>query len=114
LQVAKRVSDVVLDPPFLGGDRLEIEPRRAAFRQLTLASTRDDLLAALLTAMRQGHQTAFQSLDWGDRPIRRIILTGGGSEIVRALLPEYESANIETIDEGAMRGVATLFGSSVG
>lgn len=108
-ECAKRSTEVKLDPPFLGGDRLEIEPRRAAFRELNLASTREDLLTALLAAMREGHRAAFASLDWGNQPIRRLILTGGGSEIVKELIPEYAAMTTETIDEGAMRGVAKLF-----
>src|SRR5712692_5515665 len=51
----QRSSQVTLDPPYLGGDRLEIEAYRAAFRELTLATDRMDLLAALLTAMQQRH-----------------------------------------------------------
>ena len=109
LEAAKIDPDVKFDPPFLGGDRLEIEARRAAIRELTLASSREELLSALLVAMRSGHRTAFAALDWGDEPIRRIVLTGGGSEVVRAILPEYATAKIETITEGAMRGVARLF-----
>jgi xylulokinase len=110
-ECAHRETPVRLDPPFLGGDRLEIEARRAAFRELTLATQREDILTALLHAMRDGHRAAFASLDWGDHPINRIILTGGGSDTVRELLPEYQSASIETIEEGAMRGVAKLFDS---
>jgi xylulokinase len=109
LECAKKASDVKLDPPFLGGDRLEIEPRRAAFRELTLGTDREDLLTALLVAMRQGHRSAFNAMDLKDQPDRRIVLTGGGSEIVRHLIPEYATARIDTIDEGAMRGVARLF-----
>src|SRR5262249_44959327 len=47
-----RQTMVALDPPFLGGDRLEIEAHRAAFRELTLTTDRLDLLAAVLQAMR--------------------------------------------------------------
>ena len=44
-----RRTRVTLDPPHLGGDRLEIEAHRAAFRDLTLATDRMDLLAARVT-----------------------------------------------------------------
>lgn len=102
-------TEVILDPPFLGGDRLEIEQRRAAFRELTLSTHREGLLKALLRAMRDGHRTAFAALDWPTEKPARIILTGGGAEIMQQLLPEYQHAPIVSIDEGAMRGVACLF-----
>src|SRR5207244_1166479 len=49
---------VTLDPPYLGGDRLEVEARRAAFRDLTVTTERIDLLAALLEAMARKHRDA--------------------------------------------------------
>lgn len=104
----KRDTEVVLQPAFLGGDRLQIEPMRAAFRELTLGTHREDVLAALLEAMREGHRAAYAALEL-PQPPKRVILTGGGADLMRVLLPEYESMAIETIDEGAVRGVAKLF-----
>jgi sugar (pentulose or hexulose) kinase len=107
--MAERLSTpVTLDPPFLGGDRLEIEAQRAAFRDLTLATDRMDLLAALLTAMQRGHRTAMDGLGMGDR-FRRVFLTGGGAELVRRLIPGYQGADVHLLEEGSLRGVARLF-----
>jgi xylulokinase len=104
----ERATMVTLDPPFLGGDRLEIEAHRAAFRELTLASDRLDLLAAVLEAMRQRHREALAALGLGER-FRRIFLTGGGAEVVRQLIPEYATATVQLLEEGSLRGVARLF-----
>jgi xylulokinase len=104
-----RETLVTLDPPFLGGDRLEIEARRAAFRDLTLATDRLDLLAALLHAMRRQHRRALAALDVGE-PFRRIFLTGGGAALVQKLIPEYAGAAVHILEEGSLRGVARLFG----
>jgi xylulokinase len=109
VEAAKRSTRVLLDPPYLGGDRLEIEAHRAAFRDLTLAADRMDLLAAVLQAMVQRHGETMRTLGV-DASGRRIILTGGGAEIVRRLLPEYAAAKIEMLEEGSLRGVARLFG----
>src|SRR5262249_15703246 len=103
-----RSTRVILDPPFLGGDRLEIEASRAALRDLTLASDRIDVLAAILQAMRHWHFKALQALGVGDR-FRRVFLTGGGAEVVRKLIPEYPGEVIEMLEEGSLRGVAALF-----
>jgi xylulokinase len=104
----ERPTPVMLDPPYLGGDRLEIEARRAAFRELTLATDRLDLLAALLRAMREKHREALAALGMGDR-FGRVFLTGGGAEVVRRLLPEYAGAAVQLLEEGSLRGVARLF-----
>jgi xylulokinase len=107
-QAEQRSTRVTLDPPFLGGDRLEIEAHRAAFRDLTLASDRIDLLAAVLTAMRQQHRKALEALGLGTG-FRRIFLTGGGAQVVRGLIPEYAGAAVEVLEEASLRGIARLF-----
>jgi sugar (pentulose or hexulose) kinase len=103
-----RATQVKLDPAFLGGDRLEIEARRAAFRELTLAADRLDLLAALLEAMHSKHRQALADLGMGDS-FGRVFLTGGGAGVVRQLLPEYHRASVQLLEEGSLRGVACLF-----
>lgn len=107
-KASARDTRVQLDPPFLGGDRLEIEAKRAAFRELDLTSDRLDLLAAVLQAMVQRHREALLNLGQGN-DFERIFLTGGGAEVVRKLIPEYTTANIHEIEEGSLRGVARLF-----
>jgi sugar (pentulose or hexulose) kinase len=103
-----RSSEVVLDPPFLGGDRLEIEACRAAFHHLTLATDRLDLLATLLQTMHQKHHEALAALGMGDR-FQRVFLTGGGAEIIQQLIPEYAVTAVQPLEEGSLKGVARLF-----
>lgn len=112
-QALERKTRVTLDPPFLGGDRLEIEAQRAAFRDLELATDRLDLLAALLEAMKRRHRQALEDLGQGTS-FERLILTGGGADVVRRLVPEYLAGNVETLEEGSLRGVARLFGRARG
>jgi xylulokinase len=104
----ERSTIVALDPPFLGGDRLEIEAHRAAFRNLTLATDRLDLLAALLQEMRRQHDKALAALGAGSR-FRRTFITGGGVDVVRRLIPEYAGDTVQVLEEGSLRGVARLF-----
>ncbi len=101
-------TDVKLDPPYLGGDRLQIEEQRAAFRDLTIAHERLDLLSAVLVAMQIQHARAAGVLCEG-RPLGRVVLTGGGADIAAQAIPEYRGRAIERIDEASLRGVARLF-----
>lgn len=104
----RRPTAVVLDPPFLGGDRLEIEPQRAAFRDLGLSTDRLDLLAATLQAMRTHHHEAWNLLVH-NRRVRRVFLTGGGADVVRSLIPEYGEREVVMLEEASLRGTARLF-----
>jgi xylulokinase len=103
-----RPTRVTLDPPFLGGDRLEIEACRASLRDLTLATERLDLLAAVLQAMQRRHRDALAALGQGGR-FRRVVLTGGGAEVIHRLIPEYADSSVEVLEEASLRGVAALF-----
>ncbi len=104
----QRATSVVLDPPFLGGDRLEIEPRRAGFRELTLGTDRLDLLAAVLTAMRTHHEQALADLGQ-EEGFDRLFLTGGAADLVVRLFPGYARSTPHVLGEGSLRGVARLF-----
>ncbi len=103
-----RPTQVELEPAFLGGDRLEIEPHLAGFRGLTLSTDRMDLLSAVLNALERKHREALAALGMGTR-FRRVFLTGGGAGVVRSLLPEYAGASVQVLDEGSLRGIACLF-----
>lgn len=109
-QALHHETEVVLDPPFLGGDRLEIADKSAAFRNLKLATGKLDLVAAVLAGMRRGHAEAHVNLGLGST-WRRIFLTGGGADVVERLqLQEFAGAELHTLKEGSLRGVARLFG----
>ncbi len=103
----ERGTRITLDPPDLSGDALELEARRAAFRDVTLATDRLDLLAAVVHEMRRQHERATDALGEG-RPFARVFVTGAWDK-VRALLPEYPGALVRRIEDGALRGVARLF-----
>jgi sugar (pentulose or hexulose) kinase len=107
-EVMRRQTISTLDPAYLGGDRLEIEAHRAAFRDLTLTTDRLDLAAALLQAMQRRHRDALAALGLGEQ-FQRVFLTGGAAEIVRRLLPEYAGAKVHFLEEASLRGVARLF-----
>lgn len=103
-----RQTSVTLDPHFLGGDRLEIDEKKAGFKNLSLTVDRMDLLSALLRAMKEGHRIAWQSLGRAHPP-KRIFLSGGGAKVVRKLLPEYQQADVIELDQASLLGVARLF-----
>jgi sugar (pentulose or hexulose) kinase len=102
---AQRGTRVALDPFDLSGDSLEIEARRASFRDLTLAAERFDLAAAIVNAMRRGHREARANLNVAGT---RIVLTGSHAETIRRLVVESDTP-CEALDDAALRGAARLF-----
>lgn len=106
---ADREAVVTLDPPFLGGDRHQIEPKLAAFTGLGLTDTRDDLLAAVIHAMRAGHRAALAAVGYDPAAGGAVYLTGGGASVIQRILPEYAGAAMTMLEEGSLRGCARLF-----
>lgn len=109
-EALRRQTRVGLEPPHLGGDELEIEAHRASFRDLTQSTERRDLFAALLRELRRQHQRAQTALGLTSPP-QRVVLVGGTADLIRRLIPEYESIPIDVISDGSWRGVAALFSS---
>ncbi len=107
-EATKRTTNVRLDPPFLGGDRLQLEECTAALSALTLNVDRLDIVSAVLRAMREGHEAALRDLGVHG-PFRRIVLAGGGGDLARELHSELDAAAIEVVHDGAVRGAAKLF-----
>ncbi len=103
-----RPTRVSLAPPHLGGDPLEIEAHRAAFRDLTFATERMDVLAAVIQSMRRQHWRALTGLGQGE-DYGRICLSGTSAEVVQRLLPDYADKKVERIVEAGLCGVGRLF-----
>lgn len=104
----ERPTRVTLDPPFLAGDGLELEARRAAFRDLTLTTDRLDLLAALVAEMRRQHERALAALGLSES-WQRVLLTGEDAALVRPLIPGYAAANVQLLEHDTLAGIARLF-----
>ena len=107
-QALERSTRVTLDPPALAGDCLAIDARRAAFRDLTLAAERLDLLAALLRAMRVQHEKAIAALGQGSA-FQRVFLTIVHPDVVPKLIPPYAAAKLELAENACLQGIARLF-----
>lgn len=109
-QALHRNTSVSLNPSFLGGDRMEIEEKKACLNGLTLSTNRMDLLAAVLQAMKQGHRQAWSHLE-RQQPPRRVFLSGGGASVVRKLLPEYQQVEVFELEQASLLGIAKVFSS---
>jgi sugar (pentulose or hexulose) kinase len=101
-----RSTRVQFDPPFLAGDPLEIEARRASIRDLELTSDRLDVLAGFLSALSRRHQEALTALDHIG-PLGHVFWTGPGVQRIKPLL--YPKAEVQEFDNGSLFGIARLF-----
>ncbi|WP_428940476.1 xylulokinase [Fontivita pretiosa] len=84
---AERARDGVEFEPYLAGDRCSLEQRQGAFRGLTLASTRRQLLAAIIDALARASAVRLDLLRAaGTRLRREILVSGGGSRALSRVM----------------------------
>ena len=105
------VADGVAFEPYLAGERTSIEQRRGAFTGLTLATTREEMLAAVIESIVQASAQRLTLLDTGQVKIRRRVVVSGGQqdrldELFHRDWPGRWTFHAE--DEATLRGLGKL------
>jgi xylulokinase len=65
--------------PFMAGDRTSIEQRQGVFTGLTLASTREQMLSAMIESLAAASAARLPMLDDGSTQLLRTVVTSGGA-----------------------------------
>lgn len=97
--------------PYLAGDRMSIEQPMAAFTELTLATSREDMLAAALDALARESAARLPLLSMcGVRPRRNVLVSGGtGGAISDVLHRDWKGRWTFTIQkEATLQGLAKM------
>ncbi|MGC9258905.1 MAG: xylulokinase [Phycisphaerae bacterium] len=97
--------------PYLAGDRTAMEARAASFEHLTLASTRQDMLGAAITALTLASRQRFERLAQ-IHPIQTEIFTMGGQAELAAIMHAHWPAKhtFTALENEAMTGLDRLSG----
>jgi xylulokinase len=107
-------SDVVFEP-YLAGERTSLEQRRGALRNLTLSTTRQDMLAGVIEALAQASAARLDLLKKVNRSVRikrKILLSGGVQAGSTDIMHRdwHGDWKFFSEDEATMRGLAKLVG----
>jgi xylulokinase len=95
--------------PYLAGDRMSIDQKQAAFTGLTLASTRETMLAAVLDSLAQASAARLELLRDTGTPIdRRVVITGGAGNNGVFHRDWPGKWKFQKEDEATLRGLAKL------
>lgn len=109
---SKSESAGVTFEPYLAGDRTSVEQRRASFTGVTLATTRRQLLAAVIESLARASAERVELLRKTNRVRidRHVVVSGGVQSGLHALLhrdwPGKWTFKIE--EEATLRGLAAL------
>ena len=101
----------VVFEPYLAGERTSIEQRRGAFSNLTLATTREEMLEAVIESLVRASAARLALLDTGAVKISRNVVVSGGAgdrldELFHRDWPGRWTFRAE--DEATLRGLGKL------
>ncbi len=74
-----KAAGTVRFEPYLAGDRASVEQRQGTFMGLTLASTREQMLGAIIESLAAASAARLPLLDNGSTPLLRTVVTSGGA-----------------------------------
>jgi len=96
--------------PYLAGDRMSIDQKQAGFTGLTLATTREDLLAAVLESLAQASAARLELLRQLKQPIsRKVVVTGGAGKLDEVFHRDWPGKwTFRSENEATLRGLAKL------
>jgi sugar (pentulose or hexulose) kinase len=103
-------SSVRFDP-YLAGDRTSLEQKTASFTGLTLATTRDDLLSAMVDATAVASAQRLPLLEATGTKIGHNVLLSGGlaRDLASVLHRDWPGRwKFKTVDEATLMGLARL------
>ena len=108
---AERQTSVVFRP-HLAGDRQSVDQPTGGFDGLTLSTTRDDLLAAIVRALIDDHADRLRRILRAAGDVSGdVITTGGGGALpglLRAAWPSDATWRFREVDQATLRGLGTL------
>lgn len=109
-RAAQRPSPAVQFDPYLAGERTSVAQRMAAFTHLTLATTREDLLGAVLHGLSQASVARLGILrETGTEFLDEVVVSGGGSALADMMHRHWPSRlQFRGVDEAGLRGLGTI------
>jgi xylulokinase len=97
--------------PYLAGERTSVEQRQGAFTGLTLSTTREQMLSAVITALAEASAARLELFGELKIPMRRRVMLTGGSAggLAHLLHREWKGKwSFYVEDEATLRGLARL------
>ncbi len=106
---AAAAAGVVFEP-YMAGERTSIEQRQGALRNVTLATTRTHLLAAIMEGLTQASAERLPLLQATGTKLRRDVAVSGGSDRLDQLMHrDWPGAwKFRAVTDATMRGLGTM------
>ncbi len=96
--------------PYLAGERTSVEQRTGSFTGMSLATTREEMLAAIVHALARVSAERLELLaSLGTRMTRKVVVSGGVANLGDVMHRNWKGAwNFREVNEAALRGLGML------
>jgi len=96
--------------PYMAGERTSIEQRQGGFSGLTLATTREQMLSAIMEALTQASAQRLPLLEaTGTKLLRDVVISGGADRLDKLLTRDWRGKwRFHPVTDATMRGLGTL------
>jgi xylulokinase len=105
----KAAGGVVFDP-YMAGERTSIEQRSGAFTGLTLATTRENMLSAILEGLIKASAERFPLLEaTGTKLLPNVVVSGGADRLDKLMHRDWPGKwRFRSVTDATMRGLGTM------
>jgi len=109
-RVGPEAAGGVTFDPYMAGERASIDQRAGAFRGITLATTSQNLLAAIIESLVAASAARLTLLEsTGTQPIKTVRVSGGSDRLDRVLHRDWPGQwEFRSVTDATMRGLAVL------
>ncbi len=105
----KAAGGVVFDP-YMAGERTSIEQRAGAFTGLTLATTRENMLSAILEGLIKASAERFPLLEaTGTTMLPNVVVSGGADRLDKLMHRDWPGKwKFRSVTDATMRGLGIM------
>lgn len=109
-KLGAKASEGVQFEPYMAGERTSIEQRRGAFLGLTLATTRENMLSAIIESLIQASADRLPLLQAsGTKILREVAVSGGSDRLDELMRRDWPGKwTFRSVTDATMRGLGVM------
>lgn len=106
----KKAAGGVIFHPYMAGERTSIEQRSGGFEGITLATTRKQLLSAIIESLVEASAERLPLLQsTGTKPLQTVMVSGGSDRLDRIMRRNWKGSwKFQSVTDATMRGLAMV------
>ncbi len=109
-RVGPKAAGGVVFEPYMAGERTSIEQRTGAFRNLTLATTRENIVSAILEGLIKASAERFPLLQaTGTKMLPTVVVSGGADRLDKLMHRDWPGKwHFRSVTDATMRGLGMM------